>query len=140
MAITPECFSHMLSPLMALASGKVAVILEGGYCIQSLSDSAAITLRTLLGHPCPRLVENLQEPCTSIKESILNCIHSHRSYWKCLQSFETYSVKDSAEDVHHQVIQSYLGPNHHQNDMLLVIFIQYIQQRKQIWFIKDYLG
>lgn len=106
MSLTPEFYGHMLEPLIALASGKVAVVLEGGYCHQSLSDSIAITLRTLLQHPCPPLLEPLQAPCKSIQESILNCIYSHRPYWKCLQSFDTYS-QDSKQIDYHQVIQSY---------------------------------
>lgn len=29
--------------------------LQGGYCLKSLSESAALTLRTLLSDPCPML-------------------------------------------------------------------------------------
>lgn len=64
MNITPACYPHLLSPLLALADGKVAVILEGGYCLQSLSEGAALTLKGLLGDPCPLLVEDLEAPCT----------------------------------------------------------------------------
>lgn len=61
MELTPAFYAHLLSPLMAFAQGKVAVILEGGYCLDSLSEGAAITLKTLLGDPCP-LLEKLTEP------------------------------------------------------------------------------
>lgn len=47
---------------MALANGKIAVVLEGGYCLDSLAEGAALTLRTLLGDPCP-LMDPLPEPC-----------------------------------------------------------------------------
>lgn len=30
----------------------------------------------------------------SIQESILNCIYSHRQFWRCFQSHRTFSVKD----------------------------------------------
>lgn len=62
MKITPAFYSHLLNPLMALACGKVAVILEGGYCLESLAEGAALTLRALLGDPCP-IVKPLEPPC-----------------------------------------------------------------------------
>lgn len=55
MEITPVCYSHLTSMLMGLANGKLAVVLEGGYCLKSLSEGAALTLRTLLGDPCPAI-------------------------------------------------------------------------------------
>lgn len=61
MEITPACYAHLISPLMALAEGRIAAFLEGGYHLESLAESAAITLRTFLGDPCP-LLEMLDEP------------------------------------------------------------------------------
>lgn len=55
MEVTPACYSHLISPLMGLAGGKVAVVLEGGYCLKSLAEGAALTLKTLLGDSCPRI-------------------------------------------------------------------------------------
>ena len=56
---------------MGLANGKIAVILEGGYCLKSLAEGAALTLRTLLGDPCPS-IEALPAPSSeSVKISIL---------------------------------------------------------------------
>lgn len=62
MEVTPACYAHLLSPLMSLAAGKVAVVLEGGYCLDSLAEGAALTLKTLLGDPCP-ILEPLSSPC-----------------------------------------------------------------------------
>lgn len=61
MEITPACYAHLVSPLMSLAQGRVAVVLEGGYCLDALAEGAAITLKTILGDPCP-LLEPLNEP------------------------------------------------------------------------------
>lgn len=94
MEITPACYAHLLLPLMSLAAGRVAVVLEGGYCLQSLSEGAALTLRTLLGDPCPVLVEPLQPPSDSIRETLLNCIHAHRMWWRCLQTNGTYGLEE----------------------------------------------
>lgn len=68
MEVTPACYAHLVSPLMSLAEGKIAAFLEGGYNLESLSESAAITLKTFLGDPCPSL-EMLDE--TSERFSIL---------------------------------------------------------------------
>ena len=62
MEVTPACYSHLLSPLMSLANGRIAVVLEGGYCLESLAEGAALTLKTLLGDPCPKM-EPLTAPC-----------------------------------------------------------------------------
>lgn len=90
MEITPAFYSHLLSPLLLMAQGRVAVVLEGGYCLESLAEGCALTLKTLLGDPAPRLAEALQPPSESMQASILNCIYSHRKYWKCLQLYELY--------------------------------------------------
>ncbi|XP_018305057.1 histone deacetylase 6 isoform X2 [Mycetomoellerius zeteki] len=91
MLITPACYSHLLSSLLSLASGKVAVVLEGGYCLKSLAESAALTLRTLLGDPCP-VLQTLDLPSLSIRDTILNVIYAHKPYWKCYQYQETHSI------------------------------------------------
>lgn len=55
MVVTPACYPHLVSPLMGLAEGKVAVVLEGGYCLKSLAEGAALTLKTLIGDSCPAI-------------------------------------------------------------------------------------
>ncbi|XP_015110573.1 histone deacetylase 6 [Diachasma alloeum] len=95
MEITPAFYAHLLSPLLGLANGKVAVILEGGYCLESLSESAALTLRTLLGDPCP-VISTLAPPSPTITETILNVIYTHKPYWGCYQYQDTYSVNSGS--------------------------------------------
>ncbi|KAK9306620.1 hypothetical protein QLX08_002802 [Tetragonisca angustula] len=97
MLLTPACYAHLLSSLLSLASGKVAVLLEGGYCLKSLAESAALTLRTLLGDPCPML-ETLTLPSISIRDTILNAIYAHKPYWKCYQYQDTYSINSTTNN------------------------------------------
>ncbi|RZF39849.1 hypothetical protein LSTR_LSTR000497 [Laodelphax striatellus] len=97
MEVTPACYAHLLTSLTGLASGKVAVILEGGYFLKSLAEGAALTLRTLLGDSCPN-IESLPPPSQSIQESILNVIYSHRNEWKCFQLQNAYSLKDLQQE------------------------------------------
>lgn len=98
MEITPACYAHLLSSLMGLACGKVAVVLEGGYFLKSLAEGAALTLRTLLGDPCPN-IDSLTSVSESITATILNAIYSHRDYWKCLQFQEVFSLQDNKNNV-----------------------------------------
>lgn len=112
MEITPACYAHLISPLLPFAQGKIAVVLEGGYCLEALAEGAAITLKTLLGDPCP-LMEPLDEPCESIQDSILNCIYTHRPYWKSLQIQRLYNMAEvnnvNPQPELHKVIQKFIG-------------------------------
>ncbi|XP_020290831.1 histone deacetylase 6 isoform X2 [Pseudomyrmex gracilis] len=97
MLVTPACYAHLLSSLLSLAAGRVAVILEGGYCLKSLAEGAALTLRTLLGDPCP-ILQSLELPSSSIRDTILNVIYAHKPYWKCYQYQDTYSINSITHD------------------------------------------
>ncbi|KAI5754266.1 hypothetical protein M8J77_007296 [Diaphorina citri] len=96
MDITPACYAHLLNSLTGFAQGKVAVILEGGYCLKSLAEGAALTLRALLDDPSPNF-ETLGTPSESITETILNCIYEHRPYWNCykFQDISTEGVQST---------------------------------------------
>ncbi|KAK3101488.1 hypothetical protein FSP39_003983 [Pinctada imbricata] len=93
MSVTPAAFAHFTHMLKSLAEGRVCVCLEGGYCLQSLAESVALTLRSLLGDPCP-LLPPFKEPSDSICTSILNAIKVLRPYWKslCYQGNEEEEV------------------------------------------------
>nr|XP_033334353.1 histone deacetylase 6 isoform X1 [Megalopta genalis] len=104
MLVTPAFYAHLTSSLMSLASGKVAVVLEGGYYLKSLAESAALTLRALLGDPCPT-IENLELPSLSIRDSILNTIYAHKPYWKCYQYQDTYSINNTTNNKEQNINQ-----------------------------------
>ncbi len=53
-ARSPEMYGHMTHQLSGLAEGRVVVALEGGYNLSSISESAAMCARALLGDPLPR--------------------------------------------------------------------------------------
>ncbi|XP_048252903.1 histone deacetylase 6-like isoform X2 [Haliotis rufescens] len=83
MKVTPACFAHFINLLSPIAAGKICLILEGGYCTESLSEGVALSLRALLGDPCPR-IEKTHQPCLSVMETILNVLKVHRQYWPSL--------------------------------------------------------
>ncbi|XP_053610806.1 histone deacetylase 6 isoform X1 [Plodia interpunctella] len=97
MEITPACYATLLH-LLSCVCVSVCVVLEGGYCLASLAEGAALTLRTLLGHS-PPVLQTIAEPSDEIRESILNCIYVHKPYWKCYNYQQTYSVDNSVPNV-----------------------------------------
>ncbi|XP_072939655.1 histone deacetylase 6 [Epargyreus clarus] len=97
MELTPACYATLLHLLLGVCPA-VCVALEGGYCAPSLAEGAALTLRTLLGHPPPAL-EALGEPSDSVRESILNCIYTHKKFWGCYNFQPTYSMDTSIPNV-----------------------------------------
>ncbi|CAF0704332.1 unnamed protein product [Brachionus calyciflorus] len=85
MNVTPAGYAHLINALSCLSNGKLCVLLEGGYCIKSLSEGVALSVRALLGYPCPR-VEDFQKPDPVFVTTLMNLISMLRPYWKCLQS------------------------------------------------------
>ncbi|XP_071441750.1 histone deacetylase 6 [Hetaerina americana] len=83
MEVTPAFYAHLISSLACLAGGKIGVILEGGYYLKSLAEGASLTLRALLGDPCP-LIESLGEPSQSILETICHVKEAHAPFWTSL--------------------------------------------------------
>ncbi|PIK45158.1 putative histone deacetylase 6 isoform X1 [Apostichopus japonicus] len=84
MAVSPSFYSHMTQSLMGLASGKLALILEGGYNNTSLAMGVTACLKTLLGDPC-NPSEPLGAPCQSARETMFNVINQLQPHWRCFQ-------------------------------------------------------
>lgn len=49
--VTPNCYGHMTHMLSGLANGKICVVLEGGYNLESIANSALACTKVLLGEP-----------------------------------------------------------------------------------------
>lgn len=95
MRVKPITYHVLCQSLMALANGKMVVLLEGGYNLLSLAEGAAMTLRALLGYPCAKLDESFIElaPHNSVVQTILDSIWALRPQWKMLHlqgSFERF--------------------------------------------------
>ncbi|XP_061470052.1 histone deacetylase 6 isoform X2 [Rhineura floridana] len=82
--VTPECYAHMTHLLLGLAGGKVAVVLEGGYNLESISESMAMCTRSLLGDRLPPL-GRLKAPHPSALQSLAHVAAVHRKYWASLR-------------------------------------------------------
>jgi len=51
--VTPACYHELTRQLMELADGRMVVVLEGGYNLNSISKSMAACVHALLGDPPP---------------------------------------------------------------------------------------
>ncbi|XP_063929429.1 histone deacetylase 6-like isoform X2 [Zophobas morio] len=103
MLVTPGFYSHLVSLLHGVAKGQIAVVLEGGYFIPTLSEAACLTLKTLIGGPCPLL-----DPIRNIHPSVIETIrHVRRALygkWNCFDICEfvvpKQNVPDDEEDMY----------------------------------------
>ena len=53
--VDPDCYGQLTHLLSSLAQGRVAIFLEGGYNISSVSKSVVMCAKALLGYPLPAL-------------------------------------------------------------------------------------
>lgn len=100
MRVKPITYHILCHSLMAFADGKVVALLEGGYNLLSLAESAAMTLRALIGYPCPKIDESFTElkPNKSVIETILSVIWATRPKWNMLRlqgSFERFKPEET---------------------------------------------
>lgn len=81
--VLPATFSKMCHSLMALSNGRVVVLLEGGYNLLSLAESAAMTVASLLSYPS--LTDKLADySVEKVRDSLLSAICALRPHWKSL--------------------------------------------------------
>ncbi|XP_043222780.1 histone deacetylase 6-like [Amphibalanus amphitrite] len=105
MAVTPACFAHLTHALLALSSGRLVAVLEGGYCRPALAAAAAHTLAALLGEPPPPLPASLPPPSESVSTAIRHVMCAHRATSPFLGRHGTFSASAdewavSAPDCH----------------------------------------
>jgi len=55
-------YKHLILLDIFISTQQFSLYLQGGYCLQSLAEGAALTLRALLGDPCP-LLSSQGRPC-----------------------------------------------------------------------------
>ncbi|KAF0462341.1 histone deacetylase clr3 [Gigaspora margarita] len=90
--VTPAAFGHMTHMLKSLAAGKLVLALEGGYNLDSISNSALACVKVLLGeHPAKLGPIKPSQECV---ETIYQVIRVQSRYWSCLKPIYI----DSAEE------------------------------------------
>ncbi|EPS37463.1 hypothetical protein H072_8853 [Dactylellina haptotyla CBS 200.50] len=106
--VTPAGYAHMTHMLMSLANGRVAVCLEGGYNLNSISNSALAVTRTLMGEPPQPLHTVHATP--KVIEVINQVISEQSQYWRCME-YKSINKRLSADKIKakrlHDMIRQY---------------------------------
>ncbi|PIK56671.1 putative histone deacetylase 4 isoform X7 [Apostichopus japonicus] len=67
--VSPQCFGYMTKQLLSLAGGRVVLVLEGGYDLQSICDSSEVCTQVLLGEEAPKVSEKeLDDPIEKARQ------------------------------------------------------------------------
>ncbi|CAH8578847.1 unnamed protein product [Schistosoma rodhaini] len=104
--LSPSLYAHLTHKLMAFAEGKVIVGLEGGYYLDTLSESVGHTLSALLGDPMPSL-DPMKPINPSVLETISNCISTLSFRWKFLHIYPLLNDNVLFPDISHLKLQSW---------------------------------
>lgn len=80
--VSPAAYGHFIHHLLPLASGKLVACLEGGYNLDSISESAAHVVSVLLGDSPQSLP--LKAPSQAAILSMKNVISYHKSNYRLL--------------------------------------------------------
>ncbi|CAI5756113.1 unnamed protein product [Candida verbasci] len=94
--VSPAGYGYMTHMLKGLAKGKLAVVLEGGYNLESISKSALAVAKVLIGEPPENTITS--QPHSESIEVIDEVIKIHSKYWKCLNNHGI--PKTSFDDVY----------------------------------------
>ncbi|XP_057814818.1 histone deacetylase 15 isoform X2 [Cryptomeria japonica] len=82
--VTPAGFANMTQMLSGLSNGKMLVILEGGYNLQSISSSATAVVKVLLGdNPDPPPQDT--QPSKSGLKTLLEVLEIQSKYWSSVR-------------------------------------------------------
>ncbi|KAK7205863.1 hypothetical protein BZA70DRAFT_237839 [Myxozyma melibiosi] len=105
--VTPAAYGHMTHMLKSLASGKLAVVLEGGYNLDSIATSALGVVKVLIGD-APLPLTNMYAQHEAV-QTVDNVIKMQAQYWRCMKIGRT--IKDlpgaPAAERLHDVIRRY---------------------------------
>lgn len=80
--VTPAGYAQMTQMLSSFSSGKLLVILEGGYNLRSISSSATAVIKVLLGES-PRDVES-SIPSRAGLRTVLEVVKIQMNFWPTL--------------------------------------------------------
>ncbi|XP_051157259.1 histone deacetylase 6-like [Leptopilina boulardi] len=92
--VSPELYGHLTHWLSALANGRIILILEGGYNVNSISYAMSICNKALLGDPLISM-PSLQTLRSSAVTSIMDVLKIQRKYWPNLK----YQICLPAENI-----------------------------------------
>lgn len=94
--VSPAGYGHMTHMLKSIARGKLTVVLEGGYNLDSISTSALAVAKVLVGEPPEATI--LLLPRLDVLETVSEVVRTHAKYWRCMRPGHPAHAADDVYD------------------------------------------
>lgn len=109
--VSPEAYGYFTHWLSSLANGRVILVLEGGYNVNSISHAMTMCAKALLGDPLPMLQIPLRFNGinSSALESLKNVIRVQQDYWKCLKFNKKLPDENKNKDAEDELVKRITG-------------------------------
>ena len=88
--VTPAGFAQMTHLLKSVAMGKLVLVLEGGYNVQTVTDSVVECISVLLGKPVQP--PKIKAPLPSAVQTLDQVKRLLAPHWKCMAPFHIPST------------------------------------------------
>ncbi|KIM64995.1 hypothetical protein SCLCIDRAFT_113779 [Scleroderma citrinum Foug A] len=128
--VTPTGYAHMTYMLSSLAGGKLVVALEGGYNLDSISNSALAVVRVLLGEAPPELPPMVASEAGT--ETVWQVALEQSKYWKSVNP-KACEPRDDVDDITFSIPEILKGHRQHflyaQYQMLQIPMIPAYEER-----------
>lgn len=106
--VTPAGYGQLTHMLKAIARGKLTVILEGGYNLDSISKSALAVAKVLIGEPPEATITT--QPRLDAIETVSEVMKTQSKYWKCMKPSNPAHVFEDIFDLPGSRILSFAEP------------------------------
>ncbi|ELU01509.1 hypothetical protein CAPTEDRAFT_173494 [Capitella teleta] len=80
--LTTDMYAYMTQKLLRIGTGRVILMLEGGYNAHAIGDCLVACTRVLMGDKDQRINLDIKEPCRRALQTIQRVIQCHSKYWK----------------------------------------------------------
>ncbi|KDQ28087.1 hypothetical protein PLEOSDRAFT_1041421 [Pleurotus ostreatus PC15] len=141
--VSPAGYAHMTYMLSGLARGKLVVALEGGYNLDSISQSALAVTRVILGEPPEELPPMVASETAT--ETIWMVAKEQSKYWKSVDPVSCEPTREDVDSLAFSIPEILKAHRQHylysQYDMLTVPFPPHLEARfsEQASFSKDFM-
>ncbi|KAF2811663.1 uncharacterized protein BDZ99DRAFT_384656 [Mytilinidion resinicola] len=111
--VSPPGYAHMTHKLMELAQGRLAVCLEGGYNLDSISKSALAVTKTLMGEPPDRLpgqdADALDSKVSKLGAATVELVKKQQAkWWHCMRQKQPPGPRLTPQSVQmHDLVKSW---------------------------------
>ncbi|KAM9896193.1 hypothetical protein OXX69_010749 [Metschnikowia pulcherrima] len=106
--VTPAGYGQLTHMLKGIAKGRLTVILEGGYNLDSISHSALGVAKVLVGEPPEATI--CAQPRLDTLETVSEVIGIQSKYWKCMKPGNTAHSFEDAYDIQGGHLLSFAEP------------------------------